>query len=137
MTVSFARGVLGREENEVLEMIDDGRIACAWNIAADAESARRELRLLAASVHDAKHEAPSTVPDLNHAIALVLAREAKPFIKSSRLRRLWLCSSELVIDLIDAGELAQVKNTDYRAGRNGGALITKESVIAFLKRRIA
>lgn len=59
----------------------------------------------------------------------------QPYTKTPRIEVGFACSPDLVIDLIDAGELEQFGASEYRRGRGGEALITLDSIERFLKER--
>lgn len=135
-TMDHVTAALQLNEDQVNSLIDERRLAWAWDIGLGKY--RSEVRVLARCVSG--FQATGTSCNLgdepaSRIIGEILAREHKPYISGSRLRALFRCSSELINDLIDAGELEQLPNTNYRRGRNGSAFIEHGSVIRFLQRR--
>jgi hypothetical protein len=137
--------------------IDEGRFEWVWNIAA-AGAFRRELRIFTPCLiqHIAWMQNPKTVRR-THSLASVCSalfptRGAKPFVSTPDLTRAFVCSSELIIDLVCAPPggphatiqpfnhstvppLSLVPGTTFRRGNGGTALITYASVQNFLQTR--
>ena len=140
LTVEAVRAALSYTEDEVIFDLEDGTLAWAWNIAS-SDAQRREVRVFAPCVEQRRAwlENPKwrvkTFAAADVEAALFPSRGGKPFVTSTDLRLALCCSADLVIDLIDAGELRLVEGTSYSAGRTGGAVVTWASVVKFLKDR--
>lgn len=146
-TVPMARGVLNAPGEEIGILIELKKLAWAWNIGLGR--CHSEIRILAkcvTSLHfrsgkdcdfgvgcglaEAKEE---------EVLGWILAGEDRPFITSTRLQSIFLCSSELIVGLCRAGCLRTMdfswRRIPWRRGRKGSPVIARESVIEFLKHR--
>lgn len=137
MSIGAARAVLELDEDEMLDLIDNNLLAWAWHIES-APGGRREIRILAKCVRG--FQTTQTDCGLRHAsveeiIGHILARDKKPFIDGRRLASLFVCSGQLVMDLISAGALTVTEGTSWRRGRGGSPVISRESVVRFLQER--
>lgn len=132
MTVEAARGILGMDEDEVCEAVDDGKLV-AWDIGADGER-RRELRILTESV--ARVSDPDAAPITGPEACALVATGDKPWITGRELARALCCSGTHVIKLIEVGDLALVPGTVIKRGKEGTPRITRASVGAFLRGRM-
>jgi hypothetical protein len=120
--------------------IDEGRFEWVWNIAAE-NSVRRELRIFTPCLQNHLHwlNNPKTVRR-SYTFAEILGalfptRGVKLHVSTPDLRRAFVCSGELIIDLIECGALLQVSGTTYRRGNGGAAFITWDSIQNFLQHR--
>ncbi|MDB6109171.1 MAG: hypothetical protein JWR69_921 [Pedosphaera sp.] len=138
MDVAAVRGVLGAEFNQddVLDLIDLGLLPWSWNLAV-REAGRREIRVLAACVkHYQLTGGFRPFPDMTEAQVwkLILPHD-KPFVESIDLATAFNATSDLLLDLIRAGLLQRVDGTECRRGRGGSPLVSRDSVVTFLKSR--
>jgi hypothetical protein len=120
--------------DEVIALTESGDLV-GWNIAVDP-TGRRELRILSASVahyHDTLGSRPQRFT-FEQMLGRVLLH-TKPVIASTEVQRALNCDSGHVINLIEAGELAVVRGTDWGRGRGNVASITRASFVEFLRRR--
>lgn len=132
VTVSGAQSILDCGEDELLAMVDDGRIAWAWNIACK-EAKRREVRLLARCVEALqKREALALSEKEVHAL---LVPHQKPFLQHRETMRALHCKSTHLIDLITEESLLVLDGTSWRRGPGGSPVIKRESFMEFLNKR--
>lgn len=132
----------GYDEEDIMADIEQGSFEWCFDIAAK-KSIRREVRLYPPCVEqrvmqlqNPKWRVRSFLFDEVLRALFPNRNPRKPWVTSSPdVRLAFVCSPDLITDLIDEKELRQVKGTDYRRGRNGAALIEWESVKAFLEGR--
>src|SRR5439155_20734832 len=98
LTLAGARGALGVSEDQVRDMITDGEIGWAWNIARPG-TARAELRILAACMRGSDLPAPAPEWPLESVIRLVYGPK-KPWIWGKDFYRAWNCDSGHLFNLI-------------------------------------
>jgi hypothetical protein len=134
--------LLDKSEDDVLNLIECGFLRWAFNIAApDAE--RRELRVYRESVLDYLHDAHQQSsyyafdPDaaLERVITAILPPGTQPTFTASKFARRLTCSSQHVLNLIDARVIPTM--TVRRRGPNGSPLIERFGARAFLRSRCA
>lgn len=111
---------------EVLEMIEEGTLPYAFNIAS--KSSRRELRIFSGSL------APEqSVPELPQVMAAIVPASAE--ITTPQISRAFNCDYDHVLALILAGHLQRVPGTKWRRGPGGAARVLRTSAIRFLEQR--
>lgn len=140
LSVEAVRSRLSYTEDEVIADIDTGLLSVSWNIGR-TEAQRREVRVLAAAVDEREKE----LRDAAHLqrrfgwaeieAMLFPARAGKPYVTSPDLCLAFACSSQLVLHLIELGDLVQLDGTEYGRGRYGAALVKWASVTKFLRDR--
>ena len=133
--MAAARSALGCDVDDVLDLIEEGNLAWAWDIGLGKR--RSEMRIYAGCING--YEVTGVKCNLENAseddiYGSILARETKPWIPGIRLKSVLNCENGLVIDLVKAKEF-EILPGGWRRGPGGSPLITKESVVAFLKRR--
>lgn len=95
---------------------------------------RRELRFLERSIVGFKET--GRFPTLTFSQVLAeLMPHSKPFLKGTELQRMFLCESEMILRLIAKKELERVKGSSQGVGPQGSPVVTRESVVEFLKAR--
>jgi hypothetical protein len=137
-----ARGQLhlGRTE-EVQEMLDEGRITWAWNIAT-RQAKRAEVRFLVhaldAAAKGERFDASLDVVARLLAGHLVKRGQTPPFIRGKDFARIFATGSDHVSHLLEEGTLKRLPGTDWRRGPGGSAVIGWDQFLAFLdERRLA
>lgn len=136
MDIAGARAALQKDQDEILDLIEDRTIAWAWDIGTGI--ARAEIRIFAKCIRGCQTtngKCGLAGEDENKIIGQILARENNPWIYGKRLRHLLNCSSELIIDLIEGGDLSILPGTAWHRGRKGTPCVTRPSVITFLQAR--
>jgi hypothetical protein len=132
--IAAARDLLGVDVDDILSLIADGKLAWAWDIGLG--SRRAEIRILSKCLRG--YQATGSTCNLRDAgeeqiIGWILARHKLPWIAGVSLKFILACENDLIIDLIEAGELKHTGG--WRRGPGGSPNVTRESVVAFLKRR--
>ena len=137
-----AKHLLDLGEDEILELIEEGRIAFAWNIGLGE---RREVRILRKSIDsylserdgcNADRNIVDTVPTDEQALRMILPPGHQgPFLTNGQVQRSLNCVSDHVLHLVEAGALALVPKTTYRRGPAGAALVTVDSFTKFIRAR--
>ncbi|MDB6111298.1 MAG: hypothetical protein JWR69_3048 [Pedosphaera sp.] len=147
LDVAAVRGALGVDEDDVLLLIEDRVLPWAFNIAVKCgvqkmgewseRTLRREIRVLSKCVTQYQsiggYKAAKRI-EWPEALRLILPND-KPFLLGTELEQAFICSNELVIDLVKSRQLDLMPGTDYRRGRGGSPVITRASVERFLKAR--
>lgn len=135
MTVSAARGALNETAAGVLDMIEEGRIEWAWDIASRS-SARREIRILAVCIADVQGDRPATVDGERTAadVMRILFGDERPVIFGAQLYRKMLCKHDHLTTLIREGSL-RVVGEPARKGRGGSPALDWGSVKRFIEER--
>jgi hypothetical protein len=139
MTIEGVRAALAYTEDEVLADIDDGTLEYALDIGR-SEAERRAVRVFAPCVDARREQLLGRAGRKNFGwpeieATLFPTRADKPFVPSPDLRLALNCSSEMIIYLLDAGDLSMLPGTDYSRGRHGAALVTWKSITKFLRDR--
>lgn len=134
--VNAVMGRLDLNEDAVLRLVEEGKLI-AFDIRRKGARARA-LRVLDASVGDHLHGRPIPFPetpqDLQQIVSLVLPGQGETVTAANVAGRL-NCSSEHVRRLIADRLLIRV-GPKARRGLNGSPAITRQSLVAFLKRRL-
>jgi hypothetical protein len=122
---------LGCSEDAVLQLIDEGKLRWAWNIAR-AGSGRRCVRVFAGSL--AAYQAGRTEAENCDKVLAAILPGHSPLIQSAVLARALLCARHHVATLLTDGEL------DGKGARgmgpNSSPEIMRASAVRFLKRRV-
>ena len=135
-----AKAILRCTEEQVRELVDDGALV-AWDIRTD-DASRSVLRLLTQSVVECQRDNPDFSPCYHSMIAPDFACKAllpdheKPFVTGPEVKNALLFGRQHLINLVDAGTLAQLPGTHYRRGPGGWPVIDRQSYITFLETRI-
>ena len=129
-----AKHLLDLSEDEVIALIEEGKLSYAWNIGLGED--RREIRILRQSI-DAFWEQPrgTPIPESQAFKLLLPPGHDKPYLTNPQLQRALNCVSDHVLHLVAARELTLQPKTDYGRGPNGAALITVVSFRMFLNSR--
>lgn len=134
----------GHDEDDVLCLIEEGFIAHAWNIAlSNSDETRREIRIWPDCITwysrtQGKGQYPKTEAQVFDQLFAHRQSElpaAQRHITSTRLRLILNCSSTHIISLIESKQLSVLPGTSWSTGPNGAALVTLNSITAFLKSR--
>jgi hypothetical protein len=125
--------ILGCQEKEVWEHIEDGSLQNAFNLAVRARLCRRFIRVLARSVLDFKAGVKCTLSQVE-GLNLIFPAARQRFT-ATEVAWAWACDSQHVHDLIALGELQKVPGTGDTVNR--APFIPRPSLADFLtKRRI-
>lgn len=135
VNLNGAMAMLDLSELEIDDLLSEGLLV-GFNVAVK-KFALRELRFLCKSIEHFKNTGGDRPLDMPwpKVLALMLPH-TKPALSSQEIRRSLNCSPELVIDLIEAGELKLMPGTTFRRGRNGNAIVTAQSYAEFLGGRL-
>lgn len=134
LPIRGAVSLLGIDEDAVLEMIEDGRLLWAWDVAVSPQSSqRKELRLLLECLEDFRSGIQRRW-QWSDVVRLVFRGQGASGLISARVTSLLLniCSCT-VYSLIQHREVDIVKKG--RRGPEGSAMIVRDSLEAFLRRR--
>ena len=124
--------ILDKNEDQVLRLIEDGRLAFAWNVALDPKRARsRELRILPAAVTDYMRGQPCSL-DWPAVLRLLLPHD-EPVILSKEITRVLNISGSHFYHLARRKLLGPCST--WRRGRGGCGRFTAASFTKFLKER--
>jgi hypothetical protein len=155
--IAAVRAALGVNEDDVLNLIDEGHLAWAWDIATK-QATKAEMRILARSVSAYQNaeqglRGVSNEFTFEEVAAFVLGGQHRPWLWGRELSRALNCSSEHVLNLVREGSLKllpghMVPNGQRRTGANrgngeigwrrgpgGSPCVAYESVLRFLKER--
>jgi hypothetical protein len=128
---SFCQTILDVSQDELLELLEEGLIAPAFNICCPGAKAR-ELRILGAGLTyyaSTQRPLPADVKE----VVTDLAPPDAP-ITTTTLQKLFNCSQELVLDLIKSKAITLMAGETLRQGH--GSKVNRHSVIAFLESRV-
>lgn len=130
-----AKHLLDFNEDLILSLISDRTLSFAWHIGLGFE--RREVRILRVSIdHYIAHGSKPHALTEAQALALLLPpAHAKPFLTNGEVQRALNCTSDHVLHLVEAGDLALMPGTQYGRGPAGSALITVPSFQNFITAR--
>jgi len=155
LDVAAVRAALGVNEDEVLDLIQEGHLAWAWDIATKAAE-KAETRIFARSVsaYQNSEYGPRSVANeltFDEVVALAFTGRAndRPWLWGREITRAFNCSSEHVLNLIREGSLSllpghvvpksQIPNRKsqigWRRGRGGSPCVSWVSAVEFLRRR--
>ncbi len=159
--VAAVRAALGVNEDEVLDLIEDGQLAWAWDISTEAAE-KAEVRILARCVReyqmfgDKDRLAGGNPRDITfeEVVQIVFpGHQTRPWVWGRELARAFNCSSDHVLNLIRGGSLCllpghvvpkavprstpnhQPATIGWRRGPGGSPCVALESVLRFLKER--
>jgi hypothetical protein len=141
MKPETVEGCLNIERRKLIQMIESGELAWAWNISAGGKR-NIEPRILTHCVVERQtgiiHQIGATknlkLPDV---VNLILPRERQT-MRGRELQKLFLCQADHVRHLHKAGELEMVPETLPKHGPNASPRFTRASLVRFLTiRRIA
>ena len=128
------RGVcslVDRDENKVLEMIESGEIAWAFDVSLSQKPGRkRYLRVLPAAVADYLNGRPC---ELKWAKVLGLMLPDAPTILASEITRMLNVSCDHTYHLVDRKQI--VACSTRRPGPGGSARVQAKAFIQFLQQR--
>jgi hypothetical protein len=129
------RGVMSlvdKNEDQVLSMIEDGKLAWAWDVALDPKRGRaRELRILPAAV--AEYLRGRTCSLEWTAVLSLLLPHDEPLILGTEITRILNCSSTHAYAL--ARRKLIIPCSTWRRGPGGCARFRTDSFVQFLKDR--
>lgn len=122
--------LLDRDQDTVLEMIEDGHLAWAWDIRSpDAE--RREIRIWRSSLIAQLALVKQPDPGESFVLASILPHRTE--IRTPELQRIFMASQWLIQNLINLGAIKGLNSSSL--GPNGFVRVSRESVINFLRNR--
>jgi hypothetical protein len=133
LPTEFAQTSLDITEDQLAALVDEGLLYPVFNICA-ANSCRKELRILAAGLiyyAGTKHSLPAD-PDQ---VCVDLFPPDAP-VTTVSLQRTLNCGGELVRGLVKSGQLTLMPGEALKQGPGGAAKISRQSAIAFLKKRV-
>lgn len=138
VSIRFCSAVLGISEVGVMHLIESGDISWAWDFRR--KNARRSfvfvlaqsLRQYQEKIERRKGLKVRCPDDLNEIVRIILPND-RQLIKGSDLVRSFSISSQHMMNLVNDGLLKAV-NVNRR--RTSTPLITRDSIIAFLKARL-
>jgi len=132
--VNAAKAVTGFDDERLLQEIEVGRILWAFNLGTGA---RNHVAILANSLASflrpelAQPESVEAVADL----VLPAYSRVSGNVRATELQFAFNLASDQVMKLMRAGLLVESHRSKRYQGRGGSALITRASVVQFLKAR--
>jgi hypothetical protein len=144
--LEFCMVTFSRDEDQVLELVENGVLAPSWNLATRADGRRRKIHIWRGAVEDYDPEddnlggvaAPPHRAELDDIIDLCLPSDLRSptselsSVRGTELAWRFCCSMDLIADLIRDGELAQAGPA---ARPKESPQILRASVTQFLRRR--
>lgn len=138
LTVAAVAAEVGVDctSEQVRRAIECGQIGWAWAIGVSG-SMRSEVRILRHSAeHYARTLGRTAEPALTWVeVAGMIFPGAGPAYPSAQLVNWWSADPQLGLGLIKAGYWRAVGSGGKRGGRGATPLVTRESVVEFLKQR--
>lgn len=143
ITVSTVSAALERSADEVLDMVLDGRLRFAWNIARAGES-RQEIRILTRSLFNYQNCIASSAlndeEDFQHAVKTIFPATAhKPdgvrFIRAAAITRRLCASRPHIYRLCNDAVFRVLPNSPRHGGPTGSPEVEFSSVVEFLRQR--
>ena len=132
-TIQTARTrIPGHDEDAVLALIQEGLILHAWNIGLGVA---QDIRILPASLDHYERTRGSSPDPLTADQALLSIHTAlggKPFTTGRKLKLLFNCSSSHITNLINAGRIDLLPDTQWGKGPHGSPTITWLSIAKFI-----
>ncbi|MCX8156137.1 MAG: hypothetical protein N3J91_06805 [Verrucomicrobiae bacterium] len=139
-TISGATAWLRRHPDDILRMIEDGRLEWAWDIAAGPCRRRREIRIWFESLEWARRNLSRPAQDLllppTYTPAQVFERivgHHRPWLRGSEVQALLNCDRNLVFRHLRAGALRLASSQASLTSRT--PLILRTSLEQFLLAR--
>lgn len=139
-TISGATAWLRRHPDDILRMIEDGRLEWAWDIAAGPCRRRREIRIWFASLEWARrhlgrpaHETPLPPPLSPAQVVEQIIGHHRPLLRGSEVQALLNCDRNLVFRHLRSGALRLASGQASLTCRT--PLIQRASVEQFLLAR--
>lgn len=139
-TISGATAWLRRHPDDILRMIEDGRLEWAWDIAAGPCRRRREIRIWFESLEHARRHLGTPAGALHLppplSPAQVLERvigHHRPLLRGSEVQALLNCDRNLVFRHLRAGALRMASGQTSLTSRT--PLIVRDSLEQFLLAR--
>lgn len=129
--IEVAMTCADRDEDQVLSLIECGKLEWAWDVAR-AGAVRREIRIWRDSLMAFLQGISLTVTQGEAVISSILPH-SRPEIRASEIRHMFCCSQSHVTHLVDDNLL--VATTLSARGPLGSARITRQSLITFLLNR--
>lgn len=132
-SIDGAKPLLGLNEDEIMALIEDGKIRWAWDLACQSEHARF-VRILNRSLVCYEKPFLGQPETLDGVLELILPPSSKITgrVRGTELQRACNVSSTHIINLVEAGLLS---GGDWKRGPQGSPLITRASIARFLKER--
>lgn len=130
VTVEMARTALDKGEDEILAMIESGKLKFAFNLAAP-NSRRRLVRILSLSLLDAVNATSSQPSALGDAVRYIMPGSSET-VRASTLARATNTSSTHIGGLIEQSCLQKVRPGTFA---KDSPLISRSSAVKFLTLR--
>jgi hypothetical protein len=130
-TLTGATAWLRKSPEEVLRLIEEGRLEWAWDIASAPSFRRRGIRVWFRALEACKAVRPLPALAPAQVVAAVIGHQ-RPTLRGSEAQGILNCDRNLVARHLAAGELGRVG-----IGRTGpcSPLLLRESLANFLLRR--
>lgn len=127
-----ARAVLDRDEDDILRLIEEGKIEWAWSVARDGTRSRC-IRILRESLVDFI-EGRKRERNLQE-VALLLFKHNRPTIRLSEFFRALNCSSHHALALMRLGAFGEAGRKIAKiTGQRYSPSVPREGVLRFLER---
>ncbi len=128
---------LGISRQKMMEMIESGQLAWAWNIGSGCT--HKEVRVLGLCVLEKQTSAAAGIGNtrslrLPQVLELLLP-QLRSTLRGAELQRLFACDADTVRKLHQGGELERVRENLPKQGVNASPRFTVASVAKFLERK--
>jgi hypothetical protein len=131
LSVNGVRSLIDCDEDTVLRLVEEGRIAWAFDVALDPMGKTKELRMLPAAVAAfMKGQTCSLTPP--QVLSLVLPHDG-PEMATKDIARTLNVGNTHVFSLVKRGELSPIGR--WRRGPGGSARFSIQTLVSFLERR--
>jgi hypothetical protein len=127
----------GKKPEEVIQLIEDGELAYAFDLALVPNSPKREIRILCASINDylaGVRQQEDSQEGFDLAMRSVFP-SARPTISAADLAQAWNASPWHILNLYRANAIRLMKGSKPRRGPTGSPLVEVASAVAFLRAR--
>lgn len=139
-SITGATAWLRKYPDDIVRMVEDGRLEWAWDIAAGLHHRRREIRIWFESLEAARRQQGRPVSELiagprwsaPEVLACVIGHQ-RPTLRGSEVQALLNCDVNHVARLLKAGELRQASRAAML--RCHTPVILRDSLVTFLLAR--
>ena len=139
-SINGVMGILRREAEDILALIDDGKLPWAWDIATRGPhaSGRAEWRIWSECVRAYQLNHSTHLTDLTHAEVLTrLLGHSRPVLRAAEIRSVWTCDRNTIHRHIDLGNLELDPSSPRLGSSNKTCRIPRASFEQFMFVRCA
>lgn len=129
--IEVAMTCADRDEDQVLSLIECGKLEWAWDVARHGAN-RREIRIWRDSLM-AFLQGKTGGSAIDAEVIGRILPHSRPELRASEIRHMFCCSQSHISHLVEDGQLTAT--TLSQRGPLGSAKITRQSIITFLLNR--